>query len=247
MELTQAQIEKIEEYIAFEGQVELLHWEDTSQWGFKIKLGLTARVCLDWFDKTMKRSKKRGGQRYHCIFTGGEYERQIEALFCGRGWAETSGAHIALHVPDVDDQRWFRGFNTRDQGEKEDRGAEWGVLLLEVGEDEIIINQKRREKTDPPPVGGARSKAVAMMMQDQEFRVWLDQVSIHKLSQPEQESFIKSATGYYRSLEGIDLLVKSICGFKSKVELDNGNEQAWNLWERQFHRPFIQWCKRGDR
>ena len=233
MELTQAQIEKIEEYIAFEGQVELLHWEDTSQWGFKIKLGLSARVCLDWFDNTMKRSKKRGGQRYHCILTGNT-DRQIEALFCGRGWAETQGAHVALHIPDFDDQRWFRGFDTRDQGEKEDRGSMWNILLLEVGEDEIIINQKRRQKADPVPVGGARSKAVAMLLQDADFIHWLDKKSL----------WTTGGDLDLRTFGERDALAKEVCGFKSKVELDNGNEEAWVRWEQQFHRPFIQWLKK---
>jgi len=251
MELSQAQIEKIEEYIAFEGQVELLHWEDTSQWGFKVKLGLTARVCLDWFDNTMKRSKHRGGQRYHCIFydvNGGidtennvNSSPQIEALFCGRGWAESSGAHIALHIPDVDAQRWFRGFNTRDQGEKEGRGVEWSVLLLEIGEDEIIINQKRRGKADPPPVGGPRSQAVARMLQDSEFICWMSFHSIYGKPVKPPDGSVELPY----SFEEADSFVKNICGFKSKIELDNGNDQAWNLWERQFHRPFIQWCERG--
>ncbi len=165
-------------------------------------------------------------------------DRQIEALFCGRGWGEAAGAHIALHVPDIDDQRWVRGFNARDQVEKEHHGMTWGILMLEIGEDEIIINQKRREKADPPPVGGPRSQAVARMLQDQDFCMWLEHASLWgqgKTWRLENN----------RTLKERDALVKSICGFKSKIELDNGNEQAWNQWERQFHRPFIQWCKRN--
>ena len=52
MELSQQQIENIENYIAFEGLVELLHWEDTSGYGFKVKLGLDDRAKLDPFDGT---------------------------------------------------------------------------------------------------------------------------------------------------------------------------------------------------
>ncbi len=231
MDLSQEQVEKIEEYIAFEGRVELLHWEETSQWGFKVKLGLASRAALDAFDKTMKRSKKRGGQRYHAIFEN-VTPKTVEAMFCGRGWAESKGAHIALHIPDSKDQQWFRFHKTDDQ---EGECQSWNIMLLEVAEDETIINQKKRDKAYSVPVGGPRSKAVAMLLQDADFIVWLDTVSVHN----QNDSF--------RTFDGRDALVKNRIGIKSKIELDNGNDQAWTLWEQQFHRPFIQWMQRGNR
>lgn len=233
MNLTDAQVAKIEEYIAFQGLVELLHWEDTSSHGFKVKLSLTARVCLDAFDNTMKRRKRRGGQRYHMILAGSQ-PIQMEAQFCGRGWAETSGAHIALHIPDIDDQRWFRGLNTRDQGDKETTGEIWDIILLEIGDDEIIINQTKRDKAYTAPVGGARSKAVAMMLQDIDFIAWLDHKSLYS-----------QGTDLGRTLAQRDELMKFVCCIDSKIEFDNGNEKAWEVWENQFHRPFIQYMKRS--
>ena len=231
MELSKEQINKIEEYIAYEGAVILANWIETSAHGFKVQLSLSSRAELDPFDKTMKRSKKRGGQRYQMILQG-DQPIQMEALFCGRGWSETKGAHIALHIPDIDDQRFFRGLNTIDQGDVES-AVWWNIMLLEVGEDEIIINQKRRDKADPVPVGGPRSKAVAILLQDPDFALWMDRKSIH------------ADTGETRTVDQRDSVVKNRCGFKSKVELDNGNEQAWQLWERQFHGPFIKWMGRA--
>ena len=229
-------VERIGRFIVFEGRVELLHWEDTSQWGFKIKVGLESRAELDHFDKTMKRSKKRGGQRYHCILYG-EFNRQLEAQFAGRGWAETAGAHIALHIPDLDDQLFWRESQTRDQGEKEIPGRVCDLMLMEIGDDEILIDQTRREKVEAP-VGGARSKAVAMLLQDPEFIVWMDEISIYRLS---------LVSTFYRdeyTATGRDKYVKRICGIESKIELDNGNEAAWEKWNVQFHRPFIQYMER---
>jgi hypothetical protein len=234
-ELDLTTIERIERFIVFEGKVELLHWEDTSQWGFKIKLGLASRAELDHFDKTMKRSKKRGGQRYHCILYG-EFNRQFEAQFAGRGWAETQGAHIALHIPDLDDQLFWRESKTRDQGEKEIPGRSCDLILMEIGDDEIVIDQTRREQVELP-IGGPRSKAVAMLMQDPDFIEWMDHKSLYRVDfrKPDQPE---------RTGESRDKAMKAICGIKSKVEFDNGNEQAWMLWERQFHRPFIQWLQK---
>jgi len=237
MKLDLTTIERIERFIVFEGRVELLHWEDTSSHGFKIKLGLESRAELDPFDGTMKRRKKRGGQRYHCILYG-EFNRQLETQFCGRGWAETQGAHVALHVPDLTDQQWFRESKTRDQGEKEASGRRYDLMLMEIGDDEIIIDQTMRDRAEAP-VGGPRSKAVAMMMQDDEFLEWMTCRSIY--GRP--DAIIGDSTGRY-TFEDVDALVKNICGIKSKVELDNGNEQAWMLWERQFKGPFLRWMQK---
>lgn len=229
-ELDLTTVERIERFIVFEGAVELLHWEDTSQWGFKIKLRLESRAELDHFDKTMKRSKKRGGQRYHCIFYEG-IDGQAEAQFCGRGWAETQGAHIALHIPDLDAQLWFRGYKTRDQGEKEIAGQQFSLILMEIDDNEQIIDQTGREKVEIQ-LGGPKSKAVARLIRDRDFNEWLRGKSVWAIQVP---------AGADDNV--IDRFVKKICGIKSKVEFDHGNTTAWALWERQFHTPFIQWLK----
>ena len=239
MKLTQEQIDeqfkkiekKVDEYVAYAGPVRLLNWMDNSSHGFKITLGLHSRGELDSFDNTMKRRKRRGGQRYHVILEG-DIPIQMEAMFCGRGWAESKGAHIALHIPGIDDQRYFRGMNTEDQ---EGDCSTWNILLLEVDENEIIINQKKRDKAYSVPVGGPRSKAVAMLLHDSDFGMWLANHSLHK----------GRCTSW--DFNSIDNLVKGCIGIKSKIELDNGNAQAWTLWEAQFHRPFIQWLNRGNR
>ena len=230
MELDLTTIERIERFIVFEAKVELLHWEDTSQWGFKIKLGLPSRADLDPFDKTMKRSKKRGGQRYHCIIYG-EFNRQFEAMFCGRGWAETAGAHIALHIPDLDDQLWFRESRTRDQGEKEVPGRVYDIMLMEIGDDEIIVDQTTVQRLEALK-GGPKSKAVAMLLQEADFIGWLDRKSIYA-----------HAFDHVRTLDERDCLVKDVCKIESKAEFDHKPE-AWEIWETQFHRPFIQHMQR---
>jgi len=234
MELDLVTVERIERFIVFESKVELLHWEDTSQWGFKIKLALASRGELDSFDKTMKRSKKRGGQRYHCILYG-EFNRQFEAQFCGRGWAESVGAHVALHVPDLDDQLYFRESKTRDQGEKEIPGRVFDIMLMEVGDDEQIIDQTARERAERP-VGGPRSKAVAMMLQDLDFNRWLSCHSIYRRPAARPDD---PAACY--TFEDADAIMKNVCGIESKVEFDNGNEAAWKIWETQFKAPFIRY------
>ncbi len=240
MELDLLTIERIERYIVFESQVWLNGWIDTSSHGFKVTLGLKSRAELDSFDGTMKRRKRKGGQRYHMILTPltgnlGEIA-QHEAQFCGRGWNETKGAHIAVHIPDLTDQHWWRIQKTRDQ---EGECSTWNLILMEIGDDEIIIDQTMRDRAEQLelPKGGARSKAVAMLLQDDAFAAWLDLHSIHS---------IRGIDGLVqRTLSQRDALMKVRCGISSKIEFDNNGDAAWQIWENQFHRPFIQYMQRG--
>ena len=239
MELDLLTIERIERYIVFESQVWLNGWIDTSGHGFKITLGLPSRAELDAFDGTMKRRKRKGGQRYHMILTPltGNIEEvpQHEVQFCGRGWNETKGAHIALHVPDLTDQHWWR---IRKAGDQEGECFTGNIILMEIGDDEVIIDQTMRDRAERAELkGGPRSKHVARMLQDLEFQQWLDKVSIYQnLESPFD----------FSNFEECDALMKDVCGIKSKIEFDNNGDAAWQIWENQFQRPFIQHMQRND-
>jgi hypothetical protein len=106
----------------------------------------------------------------------GEILRQFEAQFCGRGWSEGKGAHIALHIGELETIAFFRQETTRDQGETETPGSNYDIMMMELDDSEAIINQAKRARAagvvDPQPKGGPRSKAVAMMLQDPDFQEW---------------------------------------------------------------------------
>lgn len=239
-DLTQAQAQRAEDHIAYEGTVELLSWQDTSNWGFKIRLGLMDRGQLDYFEGVMNMRKSRGGQRYHCILMDeGEILRQFEAQFCGRGWSEGKGAHIALHIGELETIAFFRQETTRDQGETETPGSNYDIMMMELGDDETIVNQAKRARAagvvDPQPKGGPRSKAVAMMLQDPDFQEWVDRRSIYA-----------QGIEYRRSPLQLDELVKKIVRIESKREFDDSDvgEELWLRWETNFHRPFLHYLQR---
>lgn len=243
-DLTAAQARRAEDHIAYEGVVELLSWQDTSNWGFKIRLGLMDRGQLDYFDGVMTMRKSRGGQRYHCILMDeGEILRQFEAQFCGRGWSEGKGAHIALHIGELETITFFRNETTRDQGETETPGSNYDIMMMELGDDEAIVNQAKRARAagvvDPQPKGGPRSKAVAMMLQDFEFLHWLSHRSIWAVC---DDTFHRIE---YNPITA-DELVKKKLRITSKKELDLSadSDELWEAWENQFHRPFLHYLQR---
>lgn len=235
-DLSQSQIEKAEDHIAYEGQVELLHWQDTSGHGFKIQLGLSDRGQLDYFDGVMSMRKSRGGQRYHVITP----ERQFEAQFCGRGWAETKGAHIALHIGELDTIQWLRMQTAKDQLEKEESGELWHLIMMELDDDHTIINQARRALVhgvvDPVPKGGPRSKNVAMLLQDRDFAMWFDHRSIYN---PGRRDL---------TFDERDRRVKQILDIDSKVQLDcdDNADELWHLFTVNIHRPFLAYMQRAS-
>lgn len=246
-DLTARQVQTAEDHIAFEGAVELLSWQDTSNWGFKIRLGLSHRGELDYFDGVMTMRKSRGGQRYHCILMeDGEILHQFEAQFCGRGWSEGKGAHIALHIGELDTITFFRNEVTGDQGETETPGTLYEIMMMELGDDEMIVNQAKRARAagvvDPQPKGGPRSKAVGMMLNDFDFIHWLSYRSLWAVCDGDGVRIeYNPATA--------DELVKRTLKISSKKELDHGNaelssDDVWMRWETQFHRPFLHYLQR---
>jgi len=249
LDLTDMDVARIEDHIAFEGNVELKKWIDTSAHGFKITLSLENRQRLDSFDGVMAMRKSRGGQRYQAIVTPywvnidhGRQPDETQAFvqewqFCGRGWSESGGAHIAVHLGDSDAIQWWRMKKAADQVEAGERGSEYLIMLLELDDDETIVNQTKRQVAiaPPPDKGGPRSKHVARMIQDPEFGLWLTRYSLYA-SHEEPYKYDLTANR--------DALVKRVCGMVSKVELDNGNETAWQKWDSQFKTPFIKWSQR---
>ena len=247
--LTEHQIAQVEQHIAFEGTVTFDKWIDTSAHGFKITLGLQSRADLDAFDGVMTYRKKRGGQRYMAICQPHwqpdgpgtplkpDASQQFidEWHFAGRGWNESSGAHIAVMVGDSSSIASWKLRTAGDQLTDDSGPRKYYVMLLELNDDEQIINQEKRTRVvaPPPPKGGPRSKAVARLIQDLDFRQWLNWDSIHNVG-PQGD----------RDAKGRDAYVKQIIGIASKVELDNGNEDAWRKWEIQFKTPFLKWTQR---
>jgi len=250
-ELNERQIAQAEQHIAFEGKLGFEKWIDTSAFGFKITFSLEGRHQLDAFDGVMSYRAKRGGQRYMAICQpywqpdGPGTPKKADASqqfvdewqFAGRGWSESGGAHIAIMVAE---RRSIGVWKLRKAGDQmtDDTGPRhYYVMLLELDDDETIVNQTKRERVVAPAErpGGPRSKAVARLLLADDFGEWLDQRSIY-------------AVGYAQTTAQRDETIKKVCAITSKREFDNGTsaDAHWEIWETQFHRPFIQAMQRRE-
>jgi len=245
-ELSEGDLKQIGEYTVYEGNVELWRWQETSSAGFKVVLKLPQRSDLDYFDSMVARRKGKAGHLFQCVLWpldgDANWQKQMEAQYWGRNWSETIGATFALHFHG-DDQRWWKTHGTRDQGEPEIPGFELRILIMERGDDGRLINQARAravtagqqriaaEREKPEPIkGGPKSKNVAIWMQDTDVLEWLNEASIYQNQGP------------FESAADIDALVKAVCQIDSKREFDH-NPAAFESWENQFNRPFLQWGK----
>lgn len=252
-ELTDRQIAMAEEHIAFEGTVKYMKWQETSAHGFKITLQLESRHELDPFDGVMTIRAKRGGQRYMAICQpywqpdGIGTPQQPDASqqfvdewqFAGRGWSESGGAHIAVVIMDRAAIARWKLRTAADQITDDSEPRRYYVMLLELDDDETIINQEKRRRVipDEEQPGGARSKHVARLCQDKDFQHWLNIESIYQNPDDDHD---------FSDPKVCDAVIKRVCGIDSKRYFDVGPyaDVRWKMFEDQFNRPFLRWCKR---
>lgn len=237
-DITSEQKQVVDRYTAWEGEVELVRWQETSSAGFKVVLRLPSRKDLDAFDGVMKRRKGKAGHLYRVIFydtdRDGRELRSTESQFWGRNWAEGAGASLALHF-DMNDMVWWKDQKTRDQGDPEIPGLTVRLLMMELGDDSRLIDQaaaRAAEKTfepkpAPKPVGGSQSKKAAMWMQNHDTMHWLNN-SIYRNQGP------------FVDMADVDAVVKNTLQFSSKVELDH-DSNLLEQFNKRFIRPCIDW------
>jgi hypothetical protein len=240
-ELSSQEAAVVNRYTAWEGEVELMRWQETSSAGFKVILRLPSRQDLDAFDGVMKRRKGKAGHLYRVIFfdterTGQEL-RSTESQFWGRNWGEGVGASLALHF-DHADMIWWKDQKTRDQGDPEIEGLRTRLLMMELSDDSRLVDQaaaraaeKAMEpKPAPKPIGGAQSKRVAMWMQNKDTMDWLN-------------SSVYRPQGPFFDMDDVDALLKKELRFASKAELDHDPEllEKFNM---KFYHPCMDWNTR---
>jgi len=246
-----ADIEKqVSDYTAFAGDCELDSWLENSKAGFKVVVLLESREALDAFDTTMTRSNKRSGQHYQCVIhpvgDDGWEQRVTECFLWGRNWSEAKGASIALHFGH-DDMSWWKAQKTSDQSSAGIPGFQFGLILMEYDDTGKIINQtlakghadrirKQEEEGQlPDNKGGGKSKRAAMLYQDDDFQKWFIEESEWKQDYLDYKALRPSD----KREEAIDSIVKAVCGFDSKRELDH-SEEAAKKFSHHFYTPYMK-------
>jgi len=247
-EINEQDAEYVNDFTAYESYVEYRAWIETSAHGFKVQLTLPSREHLKAFDGVMTRRKGKAGHRYQIVVSGDKVDtKRFETQFWGRGWSEQKGTHIALHFAGSD-VMWWKQQRTKDQGEAEERGDRFYVILLEVGDDERIINQRHlreaearayagmergvaqevAEASGKPLKGGPKSQNAARMLREDDFLMWLNHASRYR------------EYGPFSTYADAHELVITTLQMDSFKQFDV-NEFFWGQFQQLFKVPYMGW------
>lgn len=217
--------------IAFEGQVKLAKWADSSSGGPKVTFALLDKDALTPFEKTTKRRGRKSGQRFLVILadsTGQPIpETPDECVLLGASWTHTQGATVTFAFDSVE---FWRRFTTADQSESP---TQFHLTLVEMQDDETPVDQVSQATLEKATKrkGGPKSKHVAQVIQGQDFRTFVGK----RLEMREDAWHLVTA-------EIADKWVKQVVGIESKADLDH-EPAAWERYEKLVRRPFISWAR----
>lgn len=217
--------------VAFEGQVRLAKWSDSSSGGPKVTFSLLDRDALMPFEKATKRRGKRSGQRYLLILADSNGEPMPDApedcFLLGAQWTHTAGASVTFTFESVE---YWRRFTSGDQGSD---GAQFHLTLVEIQCDETPVDQVSQDTLEKATKrkGGPRSKHVAQRCQALDFRTFVGK----RIELPPDRWEMTTA-------DMADKWVKQMCGVASKVDFDY-DPDAWMRYEKLVNRPFLTWAR----
>ena len=142
-------------------------------------------------------------------------------------WSETSngGATIVLQLVDADELEPFKAMTMV-------KGKMAGQIL------EITAELSDEGQPSPPGKGGPLSKLAARWCRDPEFQKWINQA----LAPP-------FAVGLDMNLTEDEIatsLMRSVCGVKSRAELDH-DDLAAARFEAHIRRPYMDHLQSGNR
>lgn len=217
--------------IAFEGQVKLAKWADSSSGGPKVTFALLDKDALTPFDKTTKRRGRKSGQRFLLILADSTGQPMPEApdecVLLGASWTHTQGATVVFAF---DSAEYWRHFTTADQSENP---TQFHLTLVEMQDDETPVDQVSQDTLEKATKrkGGPKSKHVAQVMQSPDFRSFVGK----RLEMPESRWDMVTP-------DMADKWVKQVVGIASKADLDH-EPAAWERYEKLVRRPFITWAR----
>lgn len=223
---------ELERFVAFEGFVRLMKWQDTSTSGPKVWFALGDRVDLDHFEKATKRRGKKAGQRYMLTVAtdlGDPLENApTECWFAGAQWSHQSEPSITLVFESVD---FWRRYGTADH---DSVGQAFHFTMVQLQENEQPVDQEQADLVEQGQKrlkGGPRSKNVALLTQGRDFQSFVG----YRMGTPRDRWYLVGA-------DSADRWIKQVCGVQSKIEFDH-NEEAWERYEKLIRTPFLTWAR----
>ncbi len=151
---------------------------------FSLSQPLVARETANPFKRFTKRRKGRTGTRFSAVFTSsiGTIVYNDEVML--KGWADgTSGWKLALYL-NCDDDGMHPFMSC-------DKGAEFGLAMVELDDDNTVIDQVKRDKAEKGPRKQNLSNYAAMLCRTPKFWTWLISKGTFAVPEKVDESIVK--------------------------------------------------------
>lgn len=113
-------------------------------------------------------------------------------------------------------------------------GKRFMAVLVEIGDDEQPVRQPEPEKPAAPK-GGPLARLAGQWCNDEAFRVWLSKSAALPWSAA-WDDYPEAAPAQIAAL-----VVRQICGVKSRAELDS-NDAAAMRFQELIRLPYMQHC-----
>lgn len=156
-------------------------------------------------------------------------DAEIKPTFQGEvqlaGWSEThnGGCKVTFWLADAADLDVFRALTVR---KGNTAGQRFACVLVEIGPDELPVQEPPAAPVPEKPQGGALAKLAGMWCTNPDFQVFA------------REKF--RALGGCNSADDARRIMLEVCGIESRAELDH-NQTAAEIFHKQIRLPYVRW------
>lgn len=150
-----------------------------------------------------------------------------EVQLADYGETANGGPYLKFRLADADELDPFRG---QDRAAKNKAGKRYIMMLIEVGDDERPVDQKKTKEAERVK-GGPLSKRAAFLCLDPDFQAFVK-------SSVSPETWRTIYVGMSDEQAAREYILRA-CDIKSRAELDH-NARAAHMFQRGILGPFIR-------
>lgn len=224
--------------VAHQGMMELLDakWELNSGRTVKLRIVDTpeAPLIVNPFTQFVRRRGNRVGTRFEAAFVRYGEGRPFfkgEMMLAGGGHPLGQGMWVKFWLDDESDHHPFAGC----AGRKGDHpGDLFGVVMVELDDDDVVIDQAKRRKLEGKG-GGDLARYAALLCTNELFLQYLSEKIQVGLPDP-----VSRPASWWGTDDHAARWIRWMCSVESRAELDN-NPKAAEMFHERIRRPYSEW------